>query len=97
MRRRWRRFLAAIDTFAIDLYVLPPFTSLHAAKEAFAGSPVRYGGQNMHWDEHGAWTGEVSAPMLVEAGCTYVELAHSERLYHFGETYGSSAKSSTRR
>jgi triosephosphate isomerase len=79
--------LSAADVSAIDLFVLPPFTSLHAAKEAFAGSPVRHGGQNMHWDDQGAWTGEVSAPMLVEAGCAYVELAHSERLQHFGETY----------
>jgi triosephosphate isomerase len=75
------------STDAVDIFVLPPFTSLHAARVAFAGSPVAYGGQNMHWDEAGAWTGEVSAPMLAEAGCRYVELAHSERLAHFGETY----------
>ena len=42
----------------------------------------------MHWEASGAFTGEISAPMLREAGCTYVELAHSERLQHFGETYG---------
>jgi triosephosphate isomerase len=41
----------------------------------------------MHWEKHGAWTGEISAAMLYEAGCRYVELAHSERLQHFGETY----------
>jgi triosephosphate isomerase len=41
----------------------------------------------MHWDASGAWPGEISAPMLVEAGCKYVELAHSERRAHFGETY----------
>ncbi len=71
----------------VELFVLPPFTSLHAAHAAFAGSGVGIGGQNMHWAPSGAWTGEVSAPMLVEAGCRYVELAHSERLAHFGETY----------
>lgn len=71
----------------LDIFVLPPFTALHAAQQHFAGSPVAYGGQNMHWDRAGAWTGEVSAPMLVEAGCRYVELAHSERLAYFGETY----------
>lgn len=71
----------------VDMFVLPPFTSLHAARAAFAGSPVAHGGQTMHWDEAGAWTGEISAAMLVEAGCRYVELAHSERLAHFGETY----------
>jgi triosephosphate isomerase len=72
---------------AIEMFVLPPFTSLSAARQAFAASAVGIGGQNMHWEAAGAWTGEVSAPMLVEAGCRYVELAHSERLEHFGETY----------
>ena len=79
--------LAGLDTAGLDLFVLPPFTSLHAAEAAFASSRVAFGGQNMHWDEAGAWTGEISAAMLVEAGCRYVELAHSERLAHFGETY----------
>ena len=71
----------------VELFVLPPFTSLHAARAAFAGSAIGIGGQNMHWQPSGAWTGEISAPMLVEAGCRYVELAHSERLAHFGESY----------
>ena len=79
--------LAGLDTSALDLFVLPPFTSLHAAAAGFAASRVAFGGQNMHWDETGAWTGEISAAMLIEAGCRYVELAHSERLAHFGETY----------
>jgi len=72
---------------AIEMFVLPPFTSLVAARRAFANIGVGIGGQNMHWEASGAWTGEISAPMLVEAGCRYVELAHSERLQHFGETY----------
>jgi triosephosphate isomerase len=72
---------------AIDMFVLPPFTSLHAARQAFSSSVVGIGGQNMHWDASGAWTGEISASMLVEAGCRYVQLAHSERLEHFAETY----------
>ena len=79
--------LAALDADAVDLFVLPPFTTLHAAHAAFAGTPVAIGGQNMHWADNGAWTGEISAEMLVEAGCHYVELAHSERLQHFGESY----------
>lgn len=79
--------IAAFDVSAIDIYVLPPFTSLAAAAKAFADSPVAVGGQNMHWEDAGGWTGEISAPMLLEAGCRYVELAHSERLQHFGETY----------
>lgn len=79
--------MRATDTSAVDVFVLPPFTSLDVAATAFRGTPVAIGGQNMHWDEQGAWTGEISAPMLVDAGCRYVELAHSERLQHFGETY----------
>ena len=79
--------LAPVDVSAVDIFVLPPFTSLHAASAALAATPVAIGGQNMHWEYSGAWTGEISAPMLVEAGCRYVELAHSERLYHFGESY----------
>ncbi len=79
--------MRATDTSAVDVFVLPPFTSLDVAATAFRGTRVAIGGQNMHWDEQGAWTGEISAPMLVDAGCRYVELAHSERLQHFGETY----------
>ena len=75
------------DLASVDLFVLPPFTSLHAANSAFTGTTVGIGGQNMHWEDEGAWTGEISARMLVEAGCRYVALAHSERLEHFGETY----------
>lgn len=84
---RLRAALDVTDVASVDVFVLPPFTSLAAAAAAFAGSPVSIGGQNMHWEEQGAWTGEVSAPMLLDAGCRYVELAHSERLQHFGETY----------
>lgn len=79
--------LARLDCAAVDLFVLPPFTSLPAATVAFAEGPVAIGGQNMHWEKSGGWTGEISAQMLVEAGCRYVELAHSERLQYFGETY----------
>jgi triosephosphate isomerase len=79
--------LSAVSREQVEMFVLPPFTSLHAAHAAFSLLPVGIGGQNMHWEASGAWTGEISAPMLVEAGCRYVELAHSERLQHFGETY----------
>ncbi len=85
--RLLRRRLDDIPHRDIDLFVLPPFTSLHAAREGLEGSAVAVGGQNMHWDAAGAWTGEISAPMLIEAGCRYVELAHSERLACFAETY----------
>ena len=79
--------IAPMDTSAIDIYVLPPFTSLSTAIDAFGGSSVGVGGQNMHWEDSGSWTGEISASMLCELGCRYVELAHSERLQYFGETY----------
>jgi len=78
--------LHEIDLRHVDVFLLPPFTSLHAVHPILKESPVRYGGQNMHWDDSGAWTGEIAAPMLVEAGCTYVELGHSERRYYFNET-----------
>ena len=84
-----RARIAGFDTSAIDIYVLPPFTALASAASAFAGSPVAIGGQNMHWEDAGNWTGEISASMLLETGCRYVELAHSERLLHFGETYAA--------
>lgn len=82
-----RALLAERRTEGLEIFVLPPFVSLPAAADAFAGSPVGIGGQNVHWEEAGSWTGEISAPMLREVGCRYVELAHSERLEHFGETY----------
>ncbi len=80
-------YLKNIDASDADIFALPPFTSLATAAEVFKQSAVRIGGQNMHWEKSGAWTGEISAQMLKEAGCAYVELAHSERLQHFGERY----------
>lgn len=82
-----KKQIAQIDVSETDIFVLPPFTSLYAASDALSDAPISIGGQNMHWDSSGNWTGEISASMLVEAGCRYVELAHSERLQHFGETY----------
>lgn len=82
-----REQIAQVDVSSIDIFVLPPFTSLRATSDALGDGPVAIGGQNMHWDDSGNWTGEISAPMLVEAGCRYVELAHSERLQYCGETY----------
>lgn len=84
---RLRDLLAGRDLSRLDMFVLPPFTALAAAQEAFAGSPVLHGGQNVHWDDRGNWTGEISPPMLAELGCKVVALAHSERLAHFAETY----------
>lgn len=71
---------------APDVVLCPPFTALHAVAQAIAGTGLRLGAQNVHWAPHGAFTGEIAAPMLVEAGCSYVIVGHSERRQHFGET-----------
>jgi triosephosphate isomerase len=70
----------------VDIALVPPFTALATVASAIAGSPVRLGAQDMHWEEKGAFTGEVSPPMLKDIGCTYVLIAHSERRQLFGET-----------
>ena len=70
----------------IQRFVIPPFTCARQVKAALDDSSVKVGAQNMHWADAGAWTGEVSAPMLVECGLDLVELGHSERRTHFGET-----------
>ena len=60
--------------------------------ERLAGLPVKVGAQNMHWADGGAWTGEISAPMIKDCGATLVELGHSERRTYFGETDETVAK-----
>lgn len=70
----------------IELVVAPPFTALQAVRTALApSSPLQLGAQDMFWEDHGAYTGEVSAPMLLDLGCRYVILGHSERRTLFGE------------
>lgn len=68
------------------LFVIPPFPLIAEVAAVLAGTQVMTGAQNMHWADHGAWTGEVSAPMVKDCGATLVELGHSERRTHFGET-----------
>lgn len=70
----------------LQLFVLPPFTALAETAEALAGTPVMVGAQNCHWAEAGAWTGEISAGQAAECGAALIELGHSERRAHFGET-----------
>ncbi|MEW5874160.1 MAG: triose-phosphate isomerase [Candidatus Zixiibacteriota bacterium] len=71
---------------AVGVAVFPPFVSLHAVAEALRGTSIILGGQNMHEAKSGAFTGEVSAPMLLTAGCRMVILGHSERRQFFGES-----------
>jgi triosephosphate isomerase len=69
-----------------DVVVCPPFTALAAVQQALKGSAIALGAQNMHWENEGAFTGEVAPDMLLTSGCTYVILGHSERRQYFGET-----------
>lgn len=69
-----------------DVVVCVPAVDFAAVKEAAAGSGIKLGAQNVHWKESGAYTGELSADMLVAAGCEYVIIGHSERRQYFGET-----------
>ncbi len=71
----------------VDVVVCPPYVSLAAVvQELGANSNVRVYAQNVHWELEGAFTGEISAPMLLEIGCTGTLVGHSERRQHFGET-----------
>ncbi len=70
----------------VEVVVCPTALGVHAAAKAAAGSPVKVGGQNCHWEEKGAFTGEISASLLKAAGASHVVLGHSERRQYFAET-----------
>ena len=68
----------------VDVLVCPPFTSLTLAADLLEGSAIKLGGQNIFWKDKGAYTGQISGPMLVDAGCEYVIIGHSEPRGRFG-------------
>jgi len=73
-------------TSAVEIVVAPVFTSLSRVADALAGSAIRLAAQDCYWEEEGAYTGEVSAKLLADAGCSHVIIGHSERRQYFGET-----------
>jgi len=74
------------DLGGVEIVVAPPFTALHAAAEAARNSNVGIAAQDLFWEREGAFTGEVSGPMIREAGAEYIIIGHSERRTLFGET-----------
>jgi triosephosphate isomerase len=77
------------DVIGVEIVIAPPFTALHAAAEAARNSNVGVAAQNLYWEREGAFTGEISATMIAEAGAEYVIIGHSERRTLFGETDAS--------
>lgn len=69
-----------------EIIVCPPFTALSPVQEIVKDSRIKMGAQNVHWEAAGAYTGEISAEMIENAGCRYVIIGHSERRQFFGET-----------
>ena len=100
MAGNWKMYKTAAETTAFfekflplvagsthcDIAICPPFTNIAAAVDAAKGSRVGIGGQNLYWAKEGAFTGEISGPMLKGLGCRWVIIGHSERRQYFGET-----------
>ena len=100
MAGNWKMYKTAAETAAFfekfrplveksehcDIVICPPFPNLPAAVAAVYGSRIEIGGQNLFWAKEGAFTGEVSGPMLVAVGARWVIIGHSERRLYFGET-----------
>lgn len=74
------------DVTDVDILIAPPFTSLNAAAQLLNKTRIKLAGQNVYYEEKGAFTGEISPAMLLDAGCTSVIIGHSERRQYFSET-----------
>jgi triosephosphate isomerase len=81
-----KRELFKIEPADIDIVLCPVYTCLSEVAEVIASSNMALGAQNVYWQDEGAFTGEISAPMIKDAGCAYVIIGHSERRQFFGET-----------
>ena len=81
-----KEFKILVEKNNKDIAIAPPFTALIELKKNLNGTKIKLGAQNMHFEEKGAFTGEVSASILKDAGCEYVILGHSERRIYFDET-----------
>jgi triosephosphate isomerase len=83
----FRDFLPLVaDSRHCEIAIAPPFTTIARALELTRGSRVAISGQDVFWEKQGAFTGEVAAPMLADAGCRFTLIGHSERRQYFGET-----------
>src|ERR1700704_6477359 len=96
-RAETRAFFAAFNPLVAgvsdcDIIIAPPFTDISAAVESVSGTRIAISAQDVFWEKEGAFTGEISAPMLAEAGCRYTIIGHSERRQFFGETSDTVAK-----
>lgn len=81
-----RSLRSSCDSETVEVVLCPPFTALAEVARWISGTRIGLGSQNMHWETQGAFTGEVSGPMLKELGCRYVIVGHSERRTLFSET-----------
>jgi triosephosphate isomerase len=82
-----KEILSSLNGIAgVEVAICPPFTALDAVARILKGTTIGLGAQNMHWEKEGAFTGEISAEMLLTIGCQYIILGHSERRTYFQET-----------